>query len=467
MGLLEEVDERLDDVLVATVEEGGGDTGVSGTAGTTDPVDVVVDVRREVEADDVLDVRGVEPSRGDGGSDHDWGSTVLEGLDRVLALSLGAIAVDGGSGDPVLLEELLEHVGHPLGLDEDEGEAGDGHPEEEVEEDGALVLVLDVLDLLGDVLGSRTDPTDGEEHLFLLEEVESEPLDLAREGGGEHECLAVVGPGHVLLLNDPPDLGLETHIEHPVGLVEDEVADVGKGDPAALDHVDEPAGGGREEVTAGLDLSHLGADVGPSVDDGGPDPGPVGELAGFLVDLEDELAGGGEDESGRTGDSGPAAVGPSSGTSSGREVVEGGVGDRASTEELAEDGEEEAGGLAGAGLGTGHDVLAGVDDRDGELLDGGRDEVAGELDVLEQVGVDGLDGELGHSDGLGEGYPARVAGVGRGDGDWDVAVLVEVDAGVEVGGVAGLAEELLLRAGVPGCDDVLAVPPGTVAIVPV
>jgi len=83
------------------------------------------------------------------------------------------------------------------------------------------------------------------------------------------------------------------------------------------------------------------------------------------------------------------------------------------------------------------------------------------------VGVDGLDGELGHSDGLGEGYPARVAGVGRGDGDWDVAVLVEVDAGVEVGGVAGLAEELLLRAGVPGCDDVLAVPPGTVAIVPV
>ena len=115
-------------------------------------------------------------------------------------------------------------------------------------------------------------------------------LDVAGEGGTEHERLAVRDAGHVLALDDATDLGLETHVEHAVGLVEDEVADVGERDATALDEVDETSGRGREEVAALVHRAELGSDVGASVDDRGARPRAVRKLARLLVDLRDELA---------------------------------------------------------------------------------------------------------------------------------------------------------------------------------
>ena len=48
-------------------------------------------------------------------------------------------------------------------------------------------------------------------------------LDLLGEGGGEHEGLPLAGGRHVVLLHDAADLGLEPHVQHPVGLVQAEV----------------------------------------------------------------------------------------------------------------------------------------------------------------------------------------------------------------------------------------------------
>lgn len=47
--------------------------------------------------------------------------------------------------------------------------------------------------------------------------------------------------------------------------------------------------------------------------------------------------------------------------------------------------------------------------------------------------------------------------------DGDVVVFLKVDPGVLLGGVGGVAEELLFHAYVAAADDVLAVFPGTVA----
>ena len=60
IGLFEQVDEVTNNATIATVEEGGGDTGVAGTASTSDAVDIVVDVRRKVVVDHVLDVRDIQ-----------------------------------------------------------------------------------------------------------------------------------------------------------------------------------------------------------------------------------------------------------------------------------------------------------------------------------------------------------------------------------------------------------------------
>ena len=444
MGLLQEVEQVPDDTPVAAVEEGSGDTGVTSTTRTTDTVDVVVDVGGQIVVDDVGDVGDIQTTGGDGGGDKDGAAAGPEEVEGALTLALSAVAVDGGGGEALVEQEVGQGVGHALGLDEDEGQTGGAVGVEDVEQDGALVLVLDVLDLLGDVLRGGTDTTDGEEDV-VLEEVAGEHLDVAGEGGGKHEGLAVGDVGHVLTLDDAADLGLETHVQHPVGLVQNEVLDVHQGDAATLDEIDETAGGGDEQIAATLDLAQLGADVGTAVDDAGTDPGAVGELAGLVEDLGDEFTGGGQNEGGGVGLA-LAAVAELTGS------LGGGLGG-AVLEGLGQDGEEETTGLTGTGLGTGHQVATVHDDGDGVLLDGGGGLVAGELDVGDQVVIQGRVGE--GVDGLGN--------VLAGGLDGDVVVVGEVDAGVLLGRVVGGTEQLDLDAGVGGTGDVLSVAPLAVA----
>ena len=91
---------------------------------------------------------------------------------------------------------------------------------------------------------------------------------LLGEGGREHQRLASL-LRHVLLLDDPADLRLEAHVEHAVGLVEDEPAAVLQRDARTLHEVDEAAGRGDEQLAAALEVAELVADVGAAVDDDG------------------------------------------------------------------------------------------------------------------------------------------------------------------------------------------------------
>ena len=69
-------------------------------------------------------------------------------------------------------------------------------------------------------------------------------------------------------------------------------------------------------------------------------------------------------------------------------------------EDLVEDGEEEGGGLAGAGLGAGHQVPALADDGEPVLLHRGEDGVLGAAHVLQEDGGQAGAGEVPHRRGL-------------------------------------------------------------------
>lgn len=254
VGLPEELEQVSHDVFVATVEERCGSTGVSGTTGTTDTMNVVVDVGGQIVVHDVGDVGNIETTGSNGGRNKDGGTAGPESLQRHLTLALGAVTVDGGGGKILGHEEVAKHVGHALGLDEDEGETTGGLGDEDVEQDRALVAVLDVLDLLGDVLRRGADTADGQEDV-VLQEVLGEDLDVPGEGGTEHERLALASSWHVLALHDSPDLRLETHVKHTISLVEDKVLDVGETDATTLDEIDHTSGGGAEQVTPTLHLA--------------------------------------------------------------------------------------------------------------------------------------------------------------------------------------------------------------------
>ncbi len=107
--------------------------------------------------------------------------------------------MDRCRGEVVPHEEVAQHVRHALRLDEHERQAEIllVLRREDVEQHAALVVVLYVLDLLGDVLRRAAHAPDAQEHV-VLEEVLREHLDVPWEGGAKHECLPLGHTGHVL-----------------------------------------------------------------------------------------------------------------------------------------------------------------------------------------------------------------------------------------------------------------------------
>ena len=391
----EDVDEVLDGLLVrAVVEERGCEAVVSGAAGTSDAMDVVINVTGEVVVDHMDNVGDVEATRRHVGGDEHRRPPSTEGRERVFALALCAIAVDRGGHELAVAEPVLEHVGGALGLHEDERETGDRL--EQIDEHGLLVVLLDKLELLCDELGRRAHASDGHKDV-IVEEVHGHTLDLLREGCREHERLALGSLGHTLLLYDASDLRLESHVEHPVGLVEGEDEGAGDGDARALDEVDETARRRDEQLASTLEVAQLLADVRAAVADDGARAREVAELARLVVDLDGELTRGGEDERQRVG------------LARRRRLLR--------PEEPRDHRQEERGRLTRSGLCARHQVAA--DDRDGDriLLDGRRLGVAGELDVLIQ--------DSGQVQSLEARRRRRAVTAGR--FDWDVIVLVKVD----------------------------------------
>ena len=86
------------------------------------------------------------------------------------------------------------------------------------------------------------------EHRIVLVAVD-EALDGAVERGREQQRLVAA----LDVAEHPLDLGHEPHVGHPVGLVEHDQPDVGQVGDLAVDQVDEPAGGGDDDLGTRLE----------------------------------------------------------------------------------------------------------------------------------------------------------------------------------------------------------------------
>ena len=127
----------------------------------------------------------------------------------------------------------------------------------------------------------------------------------ARVGAGELAHLAVERrrEEHRLPLlgeasDEAVDLGLEAHVEHPVGLVEDEAADAVERDEPALDEILQPARRCDQDVRAAGGL-RLRRDPRAAVDGRNAEILPLGERRELGRDLGRQLAGRHENERGR------------------------------------------------------------------------------------------------------------------------------------------------------------------------
>ena len=194
------------------------------------------------------------------------------------------------------------------------------------------------------------------DRLRIGEEAVGQLLDRRRHGRREQQGLA----GRRKLGADFLDVGDEAHVEHPVGLVDDEQSAAGQQYLAAAEQVHQPAGRGDQHVDALFERRHLVAHADSA------DQQRHAELVIFAVfleilgDLGGELAGRLEDQGARHPRPAPA---------------------------LGEDvdhRQDEAGGLAGAGLGDSDQVAVHQDRGDRLALDRGGLVIAGFLHGAEQ-----------------------------------------------------------------------------------
>ena len=340
-GLLHEVLDVVQVELLVIGDEGDGEALVAGAARTADAVNVVLRVHGHVEVDDVVDVGHVDAAGQDVGGHQDAHAAVLEVLEGAGALTLGAVAVDGLGGEALAVQALGQNLGARLGAREDDDAVGALLVEHVLEQVGLLVLAHGDHELL-DGLGSGALVGDLNE-LRVLDLAADGAHDGVVDGGREQQRLALGGDAVDDLLHIRP----EAHIEHAVGLVEDEHLDVAEVEHHAVVEVEQAAGGGDEHVDAAAQAVDLGVVAHAAHHGENVVAGLLGHGAGHIVDLLGKLSGGGHDE---------------------------GLGAVALLEvaELVEHGKGEGGGLAGAGLGGGDHVVAGEHQRDGLLLDGGR-----------------------------------------------------------------------------------------------
>ena len=224
--------------MLARLHERDGDALATGPSGPPDPMDVRVGVGRHVEVDDVRDVLDVEPARGDVRRDEDVERAVPEAAHDPVAGLLGQPAVEGSGVVAPGAQRLGQVVHLAAGPGEDEGRAGVLDVEDPAQRGELVGAADDVGDLADERDAVRGRPLGVDRDPGRVAQVAlGDAGDGRRDGRREERGLAILGRGG----QDRLEVLREAHVEHLVGLVEDDDPDPVEPQAAALEMVDRPA----------------------------------------------------------------------------------------------------------------------------------------------------------------------------------------------------------------------------------
>ncbi|KAH3662441.1 hypothetical protein OGAPHI_005693 [Ogataea philodendri] len=228
VGLAQDLNKILHNILVTSVDECSSNTSVSCSSSSTNTVNVVVNVIWQIVIDDVGHVWNVQTSGSNSSGNQNRRSSASEALQSSLSLVLGSVTVNRGSREVLVDQEVRQDVSHLLGFDENQSQSV-GHSFfsscEDIKQTRLLFVIFNVENSLSDVLGSRSNSTHRQEDI-VVQKVLGHHLNFLREGGREHQCLSFSWRWHVTTLDDVSDLDLESHVQHSVGLIENKIFDV-------------------------------------------------------------------------------------------------------------------------------------------------------------------------------------------------------------------------------------------------
>src|SRR5438552_18706664 len=209
--------------------------------------------------------------------------SLLESAQRVVALVLAAVAVDCRALYASARELFREPVGAVLGAGE--YQKGTLFLAQHAFEQTQLSILFDFVKVqiyLVDGLGCGTDGNAHSVSDMRLYEVFDRGFNRRRE----EQRLSIGGYGRHDLL----DGGQKTHVQHPVGLIQNQYADMRQIDELPSEEIVQPSGGGDQDLRALTDGLQLRSFAEPADYDGGANPGARRHFDERLVDLDGELA---------------------------------------------------------------------------------------------------------------------------------------------------------------------------------
>ena len=279
---------------------------------------------------------------------------------RAAALGLAAVGVNGLGGNADAAKAPAAVVGAALGAGEHDNAVAALFLDEGVEQLG-LLATRRFNHVLVDFVGRFAAVGDFDDR-GVVQDAEHGFVLAAVDGRREQQRLAVFGRG----LDNALDLGPKAHVEHAIGLVENEHLNLREVGGAALHKVNHAAGGHDGHVETALELLDLRA-VGHAAHECAHEVVRVlADGHARVSDLAGQLAGGGHDEH-----EGAAVV-------------------AFAMAQLVHGRKRERGGFARAGFCGGDKVAALEHQWNGLLLDGGCIGVA--------EGVNGFEGLLGKAE---------------------------------------------------------------------
>ena len=228
---------------------------VAGAAGAADAVHVILGHVGQVVVDDVRQLVDVDAAGRDVGGDHHLDLARLERGERPRARVLALVSVQGDRADAVGVQRADHLVGAVLGPREHQHLSPAVVPHQPGEQLALLVAVHRM-----HALRDRVDRRVGRRHLDdprLVQELRRERLDLGGERRREQQVLPLPREQREHAL----DVGDEAHVEHAIGLVEDEDLDARKVDVALPVVVEQAPWCRHQDVDAALQLRGLRAEA--------------------------------------------------------------------------------------------------------------------------------------------------------------------------------------------------------------
>ncbi|ODN71785.1 hypothetical protein A6302_00928 [Methylobrevis pamukkalensis] len=345
--------DRREILGIRRTDEGDRGAAAAGASRPADAVDIVLGMGRNVEVVDVAHLGDVEAAGGDVAGDQQRERALAEGIERRHAGALFHVAMQGADVETVLFEAPVQRRDIALAVAEHDRVLQVLGVADQVAQEIALLegLAADADHVLRHGLGGgrRTRGLDLDR---VVQEGVGEALDFRRHRRGEEQRLVRTGAE----LADALDVRDEAHVEHAVGLVDDEDLDTVEQQLAALEVVEKTAGGGDQHIRAAIELLFLLVE-GDAADQQRHGDAMVHAVADeVLLDLRGEFARRLEDQRPRH------------------------AGTRAALFDQGEHRQREGSRLAGARLCHADDVAALQDMRDRGGLNGRRLRIAGGLD---------------------------------------------------------------------------------------